>query len=136
MHTVSLVIVIYFVHFSSRICHGHDDNKRYILMISPWICQWMSHLYHEYEYRLFYLWYPCDHYDNFHKFFVENRGHLFASGNIFYHFIKKVQKYCHKHENIITKFIDAHIRDINEIFIGIFKGIPLRYIVYYHHDRH
>ena len=44
MHTVSLVIVIYFVHFSSRISNGHDDNKRYSL----WICQWMSCLYYEY----------------------------------------------------------------------------------------
>ena len=32
VHTVSLAIVILFVHFSSLISLGHKDNKRYILM--------------------------------------------------------------------------------------------------------
>ena len=48
MHTVSLIIVIYFVQFSSRISHGHNDNKLYILMIPSWIYQCMSRFYYEY----------------------------------------------------------------------------------------
>ena len=33
----------------------------------------------------------------------------------------------------MTKIIATHICNINETFIGIFVGIPLEYIVYYHH---
>ena len=35
----------------------------------------------------------------------------------------------------MTKIIATHFRNINETFIGIFIGIPLRYIAWYHHDR-
>ena len=34
----------------------------------------------------------------------------------------------------MTKIIAIHIRNINETFICIFIGIPLGYIVCYHHD--
>ena len=33
----------------------------------------------------------------------------------------------------MTKIIATYIRNINETFIGIFVGLPLGHIVYYHH---
>ena len=35
--------------------------------------------------------------------------------------------------DIVTKIIATCIRNISETFIVIFMGIPLEYIVYYHH---
>ena len=33
----------------------------------------------------------------------------------------------------MTKTIATHIRNISETFVGIFMGISLGYIIYYHH---
>ena len=35
----------------------------------------------------------------------------------------------------MTKIIDTHTHNINETFIVIFLGIPIGYIVYYHHGQ-
>ena len=51
MHAASLVIVIRSGHCSSRIRHGHDDYKRFILMLCPRIYQLMCCLFYAYVYR-------------------------------------------------------------------------------------
>ena len=64
-------------------------------------------------------------------FLVEQKEHLFASGNIFSHYILK--NYSKNRENTMTKIIATYIRNINGTFIGISMCMPLGYIVYYHH---
>ena len=36
----------------------------------------------------------------------------------------------------MTKIIATNIRNTNETFISLFMGIPLEYIVYYHHGHY
>ena len=46
---------------------------------------------------------------------------------------KKVKKYHYNREDTMSSIFATHIGNVNETFIGIFMGIPLGYIVYYHH---
>ena len=47
---------------------------------------------------------------------------------------KLCKNYPYNREETMIKIILTHIRNINEILIDILVGIPLYYIVYYHHD--
>ena len=40
------------------------------------------------------------------------------------------KNFHYKREDNVTKIISTHIRNINNTFIGIFIGKPLRYIVH------
>ena len=68
-------------------------------------------------------------------FFIEYRENLIVSWNIFNHYIfdKNCKKYRKNCEDTMTKILVTYIRNINKTFIIIFTGIPLGYIVYYHH---
>ena len=61
---------------------------------------------------------------------------MFLEVNICTQFQQKTCKNYHNNrEDTVTILISIYIRNIYEIFIGIFISIPLQYIVYYHHGK-